>query len=658
MGSRRSSARKDKTPATSEGAVLQEEVPTPKGSAQISAERFEGDATKYQEWRLHIQADLHQRNWIGALDYPESRASAATREDAFWHIVGRTKGEPLRLLNALLAEKKADSAAAIAKLDQTYNPKGLFEAASILESIFTRTWTDSDTAKAFRIEMLEKKQRYSSMGFEINDFTLTVALLGIVKRVDLFKDVATRFFNDIDQIDPKSIKDGSSKFLDRLFREMENAERIHATKDGDASAGDVVLAAKPFKRKSSKPHQGRKDKAPKSEQVSEHCDFCDYDNHSTKDCRKLKRYKETAARKPSEAPKVYTVASLVKHTSPTNLQTFVIDSGASKSLVADAAHLQNVKKTQKVTLATASNTPIEAHECGTLIVKVKDTQQNTVPLEIKNVLVARDSPFNLLSSNSIAESGHTFQDGPEGAFLFLKEGEVIKLDRSTGVPSINGRCEAAEPKALAASSQGVSLLELHTRWAHLNFADTLDIAAKSGINVTHKDERHCLACEFGKSTRQHIPDQAEDRSDRMERLFHSDILPFEESSREGFKYAAIFVLDKERFVKVYGLKQKSDVTNALAQFVQDVKVAGPVPIRLDGGGGVLQCDSGTEYVKSQSFAKLCQKLQIRIQAAPPATQAKNGVVERLVYTLSNGTRTALLAANLLLSIVVLCTTLC
>ena len=217
-------------------------------------------------------------------------------------------------------------------------------------------------------------------------------------------------------------------------------------------------------------------------------------------------------------------------------------------------------------------------------------------------------------------------DGPPGPFFLLADGTKIPLTHK------NGLTELHSGFALHSQQKRMTILEVHELLGHLNFDQVRIFAAQAHILLTHDDDPFCNACALDKSTRQPVPQQAADRSERETLMFHSDIVPFETPSLGGYNYAAVFILDKSRLARVYGMKRKNEINRALEDFVTDMKVYFQTRL-FAGEKSILQADSGTEY-KSKSFVAACARHGIEVRYAPPKTQAKNSVAERFIRTLT------------------------
>ena len=541
-----------------------------------------------------------------------------------------------------MEEGNYDGKVAFDNLVRTYAPGNRQRRSKLQATLFALHWKTTDTVGTFKGRFLELRRELIATGKRgtVHDSILCNLLLSKIANIDMFQNFVTETFRRTEaetESDAEFTK-ASREELERLFEEMSTIEAVNSESPKALGTEQMALAA--ARPVFTDPSKGKH----KIE-----CNFCGHKGHIQRDCPHLLKASEEFKRK-AEAPpkgKVSSKKQIAASINPKLIPEFILDSGASDSVVFDASMLTDVRPARKgVTLTSANGGLLRPTAQGTLKLKVKSVDSTYKHIDISDVLATGQSSHNLISTSSLARLGHTFSHGPDGAFIRMNDGTTVKLNESFGVPTLGAGTGAADSLAMHVMTNDPSLLELHFKLGHLNMRDTKMIAANAGITFAKADDPACPACMLGKSTRTSVPTRADDRSSRSKILVHVDILPFECEAIGGYKYAAVFVLDSSRFGRVYGMKQKSDMPHARQLLVRDMKTLGPDPIILDKGGAVLQCDSGSEFVKSEKFADLCGQFCMRVQAAPPATQAKNGVVERFVGTLVSTARTILIGANL------------
>jgi hypothetical protein len=121
--------------------------------------------------------------------------------------------------------------------------------------------------------------------------------------------------------------------------------------------------------------------------------------------------------------------------------------------------------------------------------------------------------------------------------------------------------------------------------------------------------------------------------------FVSDVKMMPEHSRSGYKYIVTFVDKGSRFVKVYFLKKKSEVSEKTKHFLAWVHTQrGKYPKKMgsDGGG---------EYIAGE-LKDMCEKLGIEWEYTEADSPWQNGIAERINRTIIEGSNALLLVSGL------------
>ena len=139
----------------------------------------------------------------------------------------------------------------------------------------------------------------------------------------------------------------------------------------------------------------------------------------------------------------------------------------------------------------------------------------------------------------------------------------------------------------AISSSGAHTAETwHRILGHCNLNDVFKLeGVVEGMKITSKGKPECGTCVQGKMS-QYQNREPDRRAAAPLQLVHSDLAgPITPVSREGHKYAMVFVDDFSGVFGVYFLKNKSDATRATEQFLADTVPYGSVKrLRSDNWG--------------------------------------------------------------------------
>jgi hypothetical protein len=115
--------------------------------------------------------------------------------------------------------------------------------------------------------------------------------------------------------------------------------------------------------------------------------------------------------------------------------------------------------------------------------------------------------------------------------------------------------------------------------------------------------------------------------------------PFK-TSAGGATYYIVYIDNHTRYTEVYFLTTKSapEVIARFKQFQAWVQTQGYLMKRF-------RCDNGREEFSNAAFQGLLAEAGISYEPAPPFTQHKNGVAERMIRTLNTKARSMMLDAN-------------
>jgi transposase InsO family protein len=184
----------------------------------------------------------------------------------------------------------------------------------------------------------------------------------------------------------------------------------------------------------------------------------------------------------------------------------------------------------------------------------------------------------------------------------------------------------------------------HRRLAHLHHAALTKLLKHANANVKESEENQdeagpCDICVRAKHT-QKFERKAVRRASAPFELIHSDIAgPFQPSAG-GATYYIVYIDDYTRHTEVYFLTTKSapEVVSKFKHFQAWVRTQGYQIKRF-------RCDNGRGEFNNSEFQDILSEAGIAYEPAPPFTQHKNGVAERMIRTLNTKGRCMMLDAK-------------
>ena len=172
------------------------------------------------------------------------------------------------------------------------------------------------------------------------------------------------------------------------------------------------------------------------------------------------------------------------------------------------------------------------------------------------------------------------------------------------------------------------------------------------MKISDKTDFDCETCVLSKSTntRNREPDI---RATKPFELIHTDLAgPVDPVSKDGFRYAMIFVDDYSSCTFTYFIKEKSDAVKATEKFFADTRPYGKIKtlnfhteITPKGETETLRSDNGGEYI-SEEFKALLTKYNIKHELTSPYSPHQNGTSERNWRTLFEMARSLLIDSGL------------
>ena len=196
---------------------------------------------------------------------------------------------------------------------------------------------------------------------------------------------------------------------------------------------------------------------------------------------------------------------------------------------------------------------------------------------------------------------------------------------------------------LSKASSDISWL-WHRRLSHLNFGYINKLIGKDlvrGLPLLKLDnDILCAACEQGKIAKSSHKSLIEHSVSQPLELIHIDLCgPSTAPSLSGKQYLLVIVDDYTKFTWVFFLRQKSDTTKELMDFITFIEVRVGKPVRR------LRSDNGGEF-KNHTLNSFLVSKGIDHNFSAPYHPQQNGVVERKNRTLCEAARSMLIFADL------------
>lgn len=166
-------------------------------------------------------------------------------------------------------------------------------------------------------------------------------------------------------------------------------------------------------------------------------------------------------------------------------------------------------------------------------------------------------------------------------------------------------------------------------------------------NLDFTDLGICVDCIKGKQTKN--SKKGATRSTQLLKIIHTDICgPFDTLVINGERYFITFIDDFSRYGYIYLLYEKSQLVNALAAYIKEVKR------QLDKKVKIVRSDRGGEYYRKYNesgqchgpFTKLLESHGICVQYTMLGTPQQNGVAERRNQTLMDMVRSMMSNSSL------------
>ncbi|KAJ9566234.1 hypothetical protein OSB04_002200 [Centaurea solstitialis] len=344
----------------------------------------------------------------------------------------------------------------------------------------------------------------------------------------------------------------------------------------------------------------------RSSRASTFCKYCNIPRHDTKDCRKLARFlKENHV----------TISPVVNNTTPRSnptSQSWMFDTGASDHITTDRSSLHPLSDyggPDEISLGNGNRLPI-THTGNTQLCTTSRS------LLLFNVLCVPQLKHKLISVAKLCKTNRVSVE-------FFPYHFLVK-DLRTGAPLLRGEnihdvyYNTLGPLRQLNSTTKVSFSHLHHKLGHPSIRVSRSLFKHFDINPKTIRNFHCDSCLVNKSHK--LPfGQNSFVAHKPLQLIYSDVWGPIQKSIDGFGYYVIFVDFYSKYIWLYPMKQKSDVSHLFPQFKMLVEKYFQTPLIS------LFTDNGGEY---QGLASYLKSVGISHFTTPPHTPEQNGIAER------------------------------
>ena len=337
---------------------------------------------------------------------------------------------------------------------------------------------------------------------------------------------------------------------------------------------------------------------------------------------------------PTPAPS-WDTAALAQHFTNMTLQQpapeWVMDSGATAHLSSDAGILSSLSPHpiyRHVVVGDGSTVPVTTSGHSSLPSLFPNT-----PLHLRHVLVTPSIIKNLISVRQFTTDNHCIVAFDPFGFSVKDLHSRREILRCNSTGELYTFTCPPPPRTLA------MLTAPHDVWhrrlghpghdAYRRLSEHISLPCIRQINPSPL----CHACQLGCHVR--LPFSAStSRTTRPFELVHCDLWTSPVLSNSGFKYYLVIVDDFSHYIWTFPLRNKSDTTTTLINFVAYACTQFSRPLIA------MQADNGTEFLNS-TITTFFASHGIHLCLSWPYTSAQNRKVKRAIHTLNDVTRTLL-----------------
>lgn len=380
-----------------------------------------------------------------------------------------------------------------------------------------------------------------------------------------------------------------------------------------------------FKRHRSKSTPNSRKKKKGLSQIQ--CFKCKKFGHYARDC--LSRPKQQGAninevssqKDVEDNSEEFLFISALSSNIPTNSDTWLIDSGASRHITGYWEHLLDlVERESNLQVIIGDDARYSMRGFGATSLNL----DSRISLHLNDILFVPGIKRNLISISTLEDKGYQVAFS-KGRVLSWPKKSSFKFARVIGNHHESLYKLSTRPvQALLHESSNSSEL-WHRRLGHLHFRalPTLEKMVRGMPKLSHVHDDTCKGCAMGKNTKSPFHSK-ERRSKEILALVHFDLCgPMSIASPSGFLYYVTFIDDFSRKTWIYFLRSKesNEVLGRFKEFKALVENLSRKRIK------VLRSDNGGEYTLG-SFHDFCIEAEIKMEFYVPYNPQQNGVAKR------------------------------
>ena len=382
--------------------------------------------------------------------------------------------------------------------------------------------------------------------------------------------------------------------------------------------------------------------------------------HASADCRRLKEARKlvevtrgvgalAVGRQPLSSPTIELVteySDALLAAEAIGVDQLYLDSGASHTMVTDKSFLRNLTPF-KGEVRVGNGAVCHATHRGDAVLNGTNG-----PILLSDVWHVPGMAANLLALKTLRLAGYSVHHDTNGVTQVMIDGRVeLEAEEHDGLVVVQGSLipiNGSDHPHLVPSQQAnvdPRLSRLHNSLMHVSIDRVVRLVRKGRLGgsteVTQAeiDEFDCVDCVLGKSKRQPSRRNAR-RALAPGHLFHADLFgPTRDRSLGGARYLLVVLDDYTRKVFIFPMEHKSSADDELRKLWELVRThTGSYPRRL-------HTDNGGEFI-SGAFKTFLEGKGTEHTFAPPGAHNQNGRAERMMHTLLDGIRTALVSSGL------------